>query len=449
MLRRPDRLPLAAAPETAGRWARRLRWGAAAIVAGSLATAGTLAQDAATETVERRKRPDFEPLGLDLDRLLYGPQRPGPSTRASGGALGSFVIYPKLELETFWEDNIFRTQNNRQDDFIFRIKPSIAIVSDWERHAVGLSAAAKFDRYAEHRSENNEEYQTEANGRLDITEDLTLSGKAGFAHLVETRGSINDPGPLLDPTRYNAYTAQTSLEYTGPIFIRPTFDFRRLVYEDNNGIDYSDRDINQYGVRLRVGTALNAETMLFVEPGYNWRRHDRAVDNKGFRRDSEGYQILGGLAWNVSDVTKVEVAMGYLSQEYEDKRLGRVSGIAAQGEIIWNATDNITVTALLRRSVEETNVADVSGVLVTVGEAGFQYEFADNLYGLARVAFGNYDYGSADRDDSVWQFGIGLTYFLTRNFYGGIGYEYTVRDSNQAGLDFRNNRVMIRLGAQL
>ena len=428
---------------------RRLQWGTAAALIGSLVAVGSFAQDAANETVERRKRPDFEPLGLDLDRMLYGPERTPRGARSPGGALGSFIVYPKLEVDTFWEDNIFRTQNDRRDDFIFRIKPSIAIVSDWDRHAVGLTASAAFDRYARYHSENTEEYQTEANGRLDITEDLALSAKAGFAHLTETRGSINDPGPLFEPTRYNVYSAQTSLEYSGALFVRPTFDFRRLVYEDNNGIDYSDRDLNQYGVRLRIGTGLTPDTMIFVEPGYNWREHDRSIDNQGYRRDSEGYQILGGIAWNVSDVTKVEVAIGYMSQEYEDKRLGRVSGVAAQGEIIWNATDNITVTGLLRRSIEETNIAGVSGVLVTLGQAGFQYEFADNLYGIARVAFGAYDYGSVDRDDAVLQVGIGLTYFLTRNFYGGIGYEYTVRDSNQVGQDFRNNRVMLRLGAQL
>jgi len=424
----------------------------AALLALVVAVAGEAwAQTARDESVSRRKRPDFEPLGLDLDRLLVGPPTvSGRGGRGAGAAIGSFLVFPRIEFETIWDDNIFRTRQDPRHDWIFRLKPSVGITSDWDRHALSFSASAKVDRYARTGRENNEEYRADLSGVVDVTEDLRWLNKAGYARLVEPRGNINDPGPGLRPTKLNAYTAQTGLEYNGyPIFLRPTLDFRRLDYVNNGPVNNNDRDLNQYGARFRIGYQITTDSILFVEPGYNWRVYDHKIDDAGFRRDSQGYQILGGITWNVSDVTLVEVAIGYLSQEYEDKRLPRVSGVTAQGEIVWNASELVTLTGLVRRSVEETDIPGISGVLATLFEAGVEYEFADNLFAVGRVAWGHYDFGGSNRSDYIWQFGVGANYFLTRNFFGGINYDYTVRDSNQSGFDFRNNRVTLRIGAQL
>src|SRR5262245_49078282 len=91
----------------------------------ALALAGVLlpgaaawGQDAIGESVLGRPRPGYDPLGIDL---FAGPNDPG----------SPFVLYPSVTVTGGWDDNVFRDEDNKKDDFFVVVSPSLVLQSDW------------------------------------------------------------------------------------------------------------------------------------------------------------------------------------------------------------------------------------------------------------------------------------------------------------------------------
>ena len=55
---------------------------------------------------------------------------------------GGLFIYPRLGLQEFYNDNIFATDSDEEDDFITLVSPRVDVTSDWTKHAFDLYAKA-------------------------------------------------------------------------------------------------------------------------------------------------------------------------------------------------------------------------------------------------------------------------------------------------------------------
>jgi hypothetical protein len=55
------------------------------------------------------------------------------------------------------------------------------------------------------------------------------------------------------------------------------------------------------------------------------------------------------------------------------------------------------------------------------------------------------DYSGIDRTDENYEIGVGVNYFLMRNFVVGAGYNYRQRNSNVADADYSRNLFMLNL----
>src|SRR6478752_1757544 len=71
------------------------------------------------QSVAGRVRPELDPLGSHL---------------------GSFLLYPQLNLQESFSDNIFATETDRVSDFITTINPRLDVRSDWNSNSLNLHA---------------------------------------------------------------------------------------------------------------------------------------------------------------------------------------------------------------------------------------------------------------------------------------------------------------------
>ena len=109
-------------------------------------------------------RPGIAASGSVLDR-------PKPELHPLGVRAGSSLIFPKVELGTAYDDNVFATENNEEGDFLFQVLPTVTVQSDFSRHALKFSAGADIGRYADQTSENYIDYFFTGGGRFDVTGD--------------------------------------------------------------------------------------------------------------------------------------------------------------------------------------------------------------------------------------------------------------------------------------
>ena len=89
-------------------------------------------------------------------------------TEALGTPVGAFIVYPNLTLGTEYNDNIFATDGNEKDDIIFRIRPEVLVVSDWDNHSLQFLAAGDLARYVDNTSEDTNGFNFLLDGRIDI-----------------------------------------------------------------------------------------------------------------------------------------------------------------------------------------------------------------------------------------------------------------------------------------
>lgn len=385
--------------------------------------------------------------------------RPRPEYDALGIRAGSFFFFPQASIVEEYNSNIFATENNLTDDFITQLSPALSVESDWNNHALNFAAESDFGFYAQNSDENYQDFAFATDGRLDITREAQLSGGGGVSRRHEERGNPDSDFDAKDPTVFYQYDAFTTyFQQFGRFSATVDGEFFRRDYDDNeslNGgnINNDDRDRNVYGGGVRGGYEIVPEYEAFVRFDANNRVYDETPDDTGVNRDSWGYGIVGGLAFDISGITVGDVFFGYRSQLYDnDSSLRNMDGPTGGMAVDWNVTPLTTVGARVARTIEETTEVGASGYWATAGTLRVDHELLRNV--LLNVSGGvtNNDYEGNSRNDFVYRAGIGGRYLLNRYLSASLNYIFTRRDSDNApngDQDYTENRVLIGISGQL
>lgn len=389
------------------------------------------------ETVVDRKRPELDPLGI----------------RA-----GTFLIFPSIVVDQSYNDNIFADESDQKSDFITEVRPGVGIRSDWNNHELRLDAGANIGRYWDHSSENFEDYYFRTSGRLDVRRDTNISAYAGYRASHESRSSPNDVRGK-EPTEYDT----TSLGLGGfQRFNRFNFrlgaavnriDFHDVPAAQGRIINNDDRDRDEFEGFVRGGYDISPRFGVFVRGAYNIRDYNDHVDDAGINRDSNGFEVVGGVDLDFGGITFGEFFAGYRSQKYDDPVLEDAQGPTIGGEITWNVTRLTTIIGNASRQIREATQRDSSGsfasgrFFTTVGIEA-QHELLRNLLLGADLSYSQDDFQGINRTDEIYRAGINATYMLNRNFYISGGYAFRNRDSNEGSNGFTDNSVFIRIRAQ-
>jgi hypothetical protein len=121
------------------------------------------AQTAEQDSVQKRSRPDFDPIGIELDEFLGVVGLVSAKTIAQKSSpLSSFVVKPSFSVTGIYDSNIFLTENNVVGDKRVEYRPQVAIQSDWGRHSFGITGFGVLGRYAEYTDEDFDDCLTSA-----------------------------------------------------------------------------------------------------------------------------------------------------------------------------------------------------------------------------------------------------------------------------------------------
>lgn len=388
------------------------------------------------ETVVTRSRPELEPLGARL---------------------GGFLLYPGFGLSEEFNDNILAAESGRRSDFITEAAPSARLRSNWNNHALNFDAGARLGRYLDHNSENYNDFRVGSDGRLDITRDSYLAGRAGYARLHELRGAP-DGVQSAEPVVYRLADAATAFfQRFNRVSVAADATARRYVYDDvaassGGTIGNGDRDRDEFAGGIRSAYEIVPGYEAFLRGRVNKRSYDRKLDDNGFERSSHGYEAVIGTDIEFSGITWGQVFIGYVAQDYDDPRLPTVSGPSLGGSLTWNVTPLITLTGNVRRSIEETIFVGASGYIATKSEIRADWELLRNLIVTGDLSHTNRDFKGISLRHNDFEAGLGAKYMLNRHLYLSFRYAFWLRDASGTGTgagDFTQNRAMLRLETQL
>ena len=355
------------------------------------------------------------------DRAVGVRERARPDYEAVGLPRGAFTIFPKVQTDVEYNDNVFATETDAQNAVIFRVRPEVTAESGWSRHYLTAYVRGALNRNAEFKSENRNEWALGTRGRLDIVRGANLAAGADFAHQIEPRTSTNTALAAAEPIELDvaqAYLAASRIR--GRVKLGARADVRSYDYKNGRStsgavIEQDDRDRDVVSAVVRADYAVSPATAVFAQITGN----DRSYGNvpAGFAdRTSNGYEALAGVNFELGAVSRGEVAVGYISQSFDNSAFVDLDGFGARAQIEWFPTELTTVTASAARTIEDAGVPGAAGYLRSEGGVSVDHELLRNFILNGRVGYSDDSYNGVDRQDTRLLGSLGGTYLINRNF---------------------------------
>lgn len=378
--------------------------------------------------------------------------------RPLGARAGGFIVKPNLELAGEYNSNIFREADDETSDFITILTPSVVLASDWSRHSLSLDIGLEAGVHADSDDDDYIDGWATFDAELDATRATQIFvSNVGYERAHEARGADDAPADADEPTVFTRLGGLVGVRHKPNRFgVEATARATNVDYEDTElfgggTLDGALRDRNEYELALRAGYDIHADYEAFLKGVYEIVDYDKELNTGGFDRDSDGYRVYGGVAFEPSPLTRADVGLGYQTRDYDDLQLETVDGVFGSMDATWLATPLTTFTLGLSSRIEETTAADAAGKLRYEVTFGVEHELLRNVVLNGAAGYGRQDFDGAasDRQDDDISLDLGARYWLNRNFYAGAAYEFDFRDSSASGEGYTVHQLGVTLGAQL
>lgn len=408
------------------------------------------------DAVLERKRPEYEPLGLEAGGIFGDVERLG-----RGQPLESFLLFPKVETELAFDDNILATDSDTEADFIGTLKPSLDLRSNWDNHFVRFEVHGEFGRYATNTRENYRRHGASITGRLDISEFETLRATLSSDRKTTARDDIDLDVGGDEPGVFYEHAARLDWQYQRD----------KLVWRLQGGVDRKNfvdvpaglgeieadvADRVRFELSPRVGWEAWKGTTVFAEPYWVLTRHDQETDGNGLQRDfsSRGFRL--GATYDVSAVTFIEASLGLGFANPYDPASDAFVFVDPRLDFVWNPHDSWTFKLGYRRDVVSTNsfttvnsvnVPDVAFLKDQV-TAGVELEVMYDLLASADATYTHARTINGDTTDNVYETELALLWLM--NEYSRLRGFWTFENftSSAAAREFSKNQVGVVLTLQ-
>lgn len=419
-------------------------------------------------------------VGLGLlfcGAALAGWALPGPATAASysvqprqgvvsveripkeyepvGVRLGVFNLNPSATVREAYNDNIFATQSGKLSDWITTVSPQVQLQSDWARHSIGFLANADINKYASHTSEDTDDFNLAMDGRLDVMRDTSVYAGTAYRQLHEPRTSPNNQDGL-HPQKFWVWANNIGYSQSfSRVNLRVDGEADQYTYQNletsTGTINEADRNhLNTFGT-VRVGYDMLTGWEPFVRARAINDDYRTPTDRGGFNKDSSGYEVVGGSAFNFNDLYVGEAFVGYFQRDFSDSRFSTVEKPTFGIGLVANVTPLTAVNAVVNRSIGDTIVTGSSASVDTFYGLSAETEVRPNFVVGAGANLLHSAFNGIPRRDYVTTVDTRARYYLNRNLSVGPEIQYITRDAQNSGGadDFQNWIFLVQLTGRL
>jgi opacity protein-like surface antigen len=402
-------------------------------------------------------------LPVPMNRPVTPLVSPRPTTEFPGIPWGSFQVFPDVSLAATYDDNIYAerpyaaARTYVTDDVVYTLSPSLALKSNWSRHALNFDAGGDFDRYRNHDAENVNDYWLGFDGRYDLSPTSNIFGGARHTRDHEDRSTPGSDVTQIEPTRYDHDEAHLGIAHAfGGFRLRLGSTYDRYDYKDGilgsgavSDNDYRDHNLSSLGVRL--GYVLSSRYELFGQVATDNRRYDNPINGRSFNRDSDGSRVAAGVKFTLQPQhLSGEAFAGVMRQNFDYSGFSDISKPYFGALAVWKPTAQVTASGFIDRSLEETTVTD--GVTYSSSSIDTTYGFeverrlTSKLSVNGRAAYTRSKFNSFDRLDKIIDAGAGLRYYVMPNVYLGADLRIVDRASSDIAAQYSRNQVMASIG---
>jgi hypothetical protein len=394
---------------------------------------------------EDLNQPYQDLLDPPLDDPAAGEATPLPAD-PTGIRLGTLLLRPSIgqsiNRETI-RDGDTETKRNYSATTIRG-----TLTSDWARHQLSVTGETVIERNLSGGEQPKPEGQIDANLRLDLADETIANISAGYDFEREDNSDPNAIGGASAQSAVQQFNGGLTLERdAGTLRGLAGLGISREIYgdaelQDGSSLDLSDRDHTLVDGRLRLGYELSPALIPFVEVRGGRNFYDRRQDSAGYERSSWTYGGRGGVAVDLSEKLRGELALGYERVEYDDSRLAALDGLTVDGRTVWSPQRGTELELALRTTLQDATAPGANGWVEYNLAATLTHQLRHNLVGRLTGGATERVFPQAS-DETTWITGAGLTWSLNRylDLTSAVEYEYTDR----AGTDTKTLRAGLGL----
>lgn len=361
-------------------------------------------------------------------------------------------MHTDASTATNYTDNAKLSKTDRESDIAQDFYAGVTAESEWERHQLRFAVNGNLKRFEKEVSENQNNYNVLADGRLDITDEWSLNANLGYNQTSEDRSDPQETAANLSRLRNVETTgAGVGIDFNGyPFVVSTRSTYNRIQFEklDGEAEQFRNRDVSRYF--LRVSYPINDDLRVFVQPAYSREIYDSAHDVSGIDRDSKAYEMLAGVTYNVTDLTVLDLGIGQIHRSFDDARLNDAQGLSVDASLRWSPYENFTLNSTLTRTIESTTLADVNDLVITSGRMIPSLAISKELVATGELGADRFEFAdAAESADHDYLAGMGLHYLWNDSVNTGIQYRYRRRFSDVADRDFYSNTILLTLACRL
>jgi hypothetical protein len=378
-----------------------------------------------------------------------------------GIPVGSFKLFPELELDEAYNNNIFATPNGvpgAQQSFVQLIKPSLRLASDWNRHMLNFFANGNFGLFSATSLPNFYDWSAGTDGRYDISRDSNAYAGFSYNHKHEDPGTPNAAVGSFPPNIYDLMSANVGY-YQGfnRFNVRADGRMDNYTYENpgpgGSVINNFQRNRTEWRESLRGGYEFIPDYQVWVRGSLNQRNYVTVPDGGGFNRNSSGYDIVAGISVDFGGITSLEAFGGYMQQNYQDFRFLTVTQPTFGLTGYWNPVRELSIRPFVNRTVSDSSLSNAGAYLSTSAGIDADYKVRPNIKVTGHFDYSVADYGVVNSQtneyDQYTTYKLGVYYQPSNVFFLGPSWQYVNKVSNIPSTAYDQNIVMLRLGAHL
>ncbi len=369
-----------------------------------------------------------------------------------GVRVGNIIVSPFVGTAGGYNTNPAGATKAKGSPF-YQAEGGLTAQSDWSTNSFNADLRGIYTDYTGVKGANQPEASAKIGGRIDVSRDTKIDLEAHAKLATESVSNVNLPVGVTQ--RPNTYTYGTSagisqrfgnavLSATG-LIDRASFDPAKV---GGVSINQADRNENIYALRLRAGYELSPGITPFVDAIVDARQFDKTVDRNGFRRSSNGLTGRLGSSFELASALTGEIALGYSTRSYADNTLKNLSGLVAEGNLIWSVSPLTAVRLRTLSQLQDTTTAGASGIVTRSVGLDVEHALLSNLTLGASTDFGHNVTQGAPQTQNFITAGLRTDYKLTKEVMFRSSYTFQKFSANYLGGSYTSNMVLFGLRLQ-
>ncbi|VUF12373.1 hypothetical protein MTDSW087_02063 [Methylobacterium dankookense] len=370
-----------------------------------------------------------------------------------GIKLGSFTLLPAFTQSLGYDTNPDQlAARGAKGSVASRSEAELAFRSDWSASELAGELRGSYLEYPQNEAASRPNAVGAVRLRVDVNRDLRLDAEGRFlvdsqrTSSADLQASNATSRPLI--ASYGASLGATQAFNRLSVSLRGSVD--RFTFEDAQLADgtrlvQSDRNQNQYGLRLRTAYELSPTITPFVDLLADTRIYDLARDASGLRRDSDGVGIAAGATFALARTVTGEISAGLQHRTYVDPSLRDINAPLLNAAVVWSVSPLTSVRLGAVTSVTETTVAGSSGAVTETASLEVQHDLLRNLSITLGGAYLQNSYQGVRISETGFSATARVDYRFTRWLTLRGTYLYQQIDSTVPSASFRDHTVLLGL----